>query len=224
MALINCKECAKPISDEAAVCCKCGYPMSSSKKSSSGCVITVGVIWFVILAIIVGAVWFFTTKNKNAKEYTANLNNFNSIVLSGANGAEYLGILIEDVWRNTIQKKYDSRTNKYTLKEGSNSVFNDSFDDSLARFFQDENIKDYIKTIESTQEIVQDLYLQLQNPSDEFKVCYDLVDSLYDDYMRLTNLVISPTGSLNSYSDEFRYLRKVLLEKHKKLDLLIPNE
>lgn len=35
MALINCPECGKQISDKATVCPNCGYPISSASNTSS---------------------------------------------------------------------------------------------------------------------------------------------------------------------------------------------
>ena len=41
----------------------------------------------------------------------------------------------------------------------------------------------------------------LVNPPEEYKEAYEKLQDFYDSYFELTNLVISPTGSLSSYTN-----------------------
>ena len=240
---MNCLNCKRKINDNINFCPYCQANLTQSlrpdkpensdsmaikkHKTPKGCIIAV-VIWLAVLAVVVGGVVFFALRDKNEKnariEYINCLNGFNYSVIDSANKAEDFGSLVRDVWYNTIYEIRDSRTNKYTLKSRTGLTFNDSFNDSLARLYEDENVIEIVGLLKECQDLVNEWYLLLQNPDDEFKECFALVNSLYDDYMRLTNLVISPSGSLQSYTNEFNTTRDGLLEKYKKLDLLIPSE
>jgi hypothetical protein len=126
-----------------------------------------------------------------------------------------------NVWRNTIYDEYDSETAKYTHPNG---FCNDDFNDSLALLYSDPEIIAVIATIERNQESVKALYRALQNPTDEFKSCYDVVDKLYSAYYNFTNMAVSPSGSYNSFSDAFSEYDTLFVELYNKLLILIPEE
>ena len=44
---------------------------------------------------------------------------------------------------------------------------------------------------------------KLKNPPEEYKDAYASISELYNAYLTLTNLVISPTGSLQTFSADF---------------------
>lgn len=44
---------------------------------------------------------------------------------------------------------------------------------------------------------------EMRNPPDEYEEAYDALSELYDAYVNLTNLVTSPSGSLQTFSTNF---------------------
>ena len=44
---------------------------------------------------------------------------------------------------------------------------------------------------------------RLTNPPEEYKEAYSALKEFYDAYLELTNLVIDPTGSYSTYSEDF---------------------
>lgn len=152
-------------------------------------------------------------------EYISNLNSFLWESLSGAADAESVCNLTQSVWHDTIFEEYDSETEQYTK---TNGVYHDDFNTSLQKLYSSDKIIDAIATIQSNQDTVNQLYVALQNPTEEFQTCYDVVDELFSAYSNLTDLAISPTGSLNTYSESFTDYDTVFLEQYNKLKLLIP--
>ncbi len=145
MALINCPECEKEISDKVKSCPHCGYPMennqdeaqkvhitavklekmdSHKKKRITVCSI---VIVTLIIATIVGIVLNNQRIQNNKKkiaihirnEYIDNITNASSLMMDNAADAENLIILTAKVWNNCIFKKNDEETNKYTIDDFS---------------------------------------------------------------------------------------------------------
>lgn len=57
MALVDCPECAKPISSEAYVCPNCGYPTAKQRKAAIKPVRTL-ILW-VILIVAFLVIWQF---------------------------------------------------------------------------------------------------------------------------------------------------------------------
>jgi len=244
MALIQCPECGKEISDKVTACPHCGYPLAEqpqpaspqpvevtginlsakNPKKSKKILVCAVIIVFVIAAVGIG----FTVKKSNdakqaANEYIDNLGSVRLLMLSGAAEAEKLCILTHDVWYNTIYEESDPDTDKYT-KNSYSSNFHDDFNDSLVALYLDQSTKDMISEINSNRESVDELIKQLQNPTDDFSACYATVDAMYDAYCGLTNLATSPTGSLQSYSESYRTYDGDFLKYYEKLETQIPEK
>ena len=244
MALIQCPECGKEISDKVTACPHCGYPLVEEQvqpaspqaveltginlsvknpQKSKKFLIYATVVVCVIVAVVVG----LTVKKANdtkkaANEYIDNLTAVRRIMLTGAVDAEKLCGLTHDVWYNTIYEKYDFDTDPYTKDD--NGSYHDDFNDSLSALYSDQSTKDAISDIKSNRDSVDELMKQLQNPTDEFSACYATVDALYDAYCGLTNLATSPTGSLTSYTESYRTYDDDFLKYYKKLETQIPEK
>lgn len=230
MSMINCPECGRPISDKAAACpycnqrnegvltanvtcpeCKMQYPKEDRACPACGCpnntvckkkhgkwiVITAIALCVVILSGLLGS--FIINKGKAAAYYN-NMETVTYKMIAGSVLAEDAGNLIKNVWYNTIFKKYDDETDKYTLENG---VFVSDFNDALGNLFSDEEFKNVISGIKSNQNEVTELMKLLKNPPKEYKEAYLALKAYYDDYLILTKMVISPTGSLSSFSEDF---------------------
>ena len=122
-------------------------------------------------------------------------------MLKEASSAEDYGNLIRKVWYNAIFKEEDTETNKYTKKSGT---FVSDFNDALSNLFADEYFRAQLDTLKLTRDSVKNYMKQLKDRSTENSDAYAAVCTLYSEYTKLVDLVTSPTGSLTTYTSEFR--------------------
>jgi ABC-type Na+ efflux pump permease subunit len=249
MALVNCPNCGKKISDKAEQCPQCGYKFAKNNKTgicaecgaeigcgntecqNCGCpvskIITVEhkkskaksiVIVSLILAVIVGIGCIFVSQIRKA-QYEEYLSLATATMLQSSIKTEKAGNLINSVWYNTIYEKDDSETDKYTKTNIGN--FNEDFNTSLSVLFDDENFKSSISEILNDQLKVTELMKTLKNPPNNYNDAYLGIKALYDSYVKFTNLAINPTGSYNSYSEEFSNLDKEILNNYNAIKIYI---
>ena len=182
--------------------------MKITKKSKK--IIVIATI-AVIVAAIIAAIGVQTHKKnvaakaaaeaqKQSEEYGTNLNMAAYSMLSGASDAETCGNLIKQVWYNAIYEKSDSKTDKYTKPKG---YYVSDFNDALQNLFSDSSFSGQIADINDNKDTVNSLMKKLKNPPEEYKDAYESLSKLYDAYISLTNLAIDPTGSLQTYSQNF---------------------
>lgn len=239
MALIMCPECGKEVSDKVKNCPHCGYPFSEkehqeieqdvvasteepTKKKKS--IIYLAVIVVVIVGIVAGIfVMKMSAEKQERAEYISNLSLVRITMLSGAAEAESLCNLTKSVWYNTIYKESDSKTDKFT-KTKSGYSFNSDFNTSLSLLYSDDETKTTVEKIKENQETVSGLMKDLQNPPEDLSACYTTVDSMYEAYQNLTGLAISPSGSLTTFSEDFREADSDFMKYYQKLEMQIPDQ
>lgn len=229
-----CEECGYELDDNTTICPKCGCPVPESEeqkktRKKKKIIISVIAILVVILALIAIVCVVKVTNQKKAEEaaateeaarvqavndYASNLELASFTMLTGASTAEEAGTLIHDVWYDTIFDEHNADTSKYT---SGNSDFNDS----LSELFSDEEFQDKISSIKSNQATVNELMQELTNPPAEYEEAYDTLKNYYDAYLELTNLAISPTGSLQSYTDDFNEADSNVLKYYNAMDVYI---
>lgn len=271
MALINCRNCGKEISDKALICPGCGFQFEEKTEtneanltlceecgeviaegsdacSKCGCPVSKEIVKEAIpqkveltsvnlpinkklakkhkmLAAIVAIIIVLTSivgiavKGNKKKEYYNNLESATNLMLEGAADAENACNLIKSVWYNTIYEEYDSKTDKYTRSNGYG--FNDDFNDSLQALFSDQDFKDTITDIEVNQNSVARYMKDLQNPPEEYKEAYDAIKKLYDSYLELSNLAVNPTGSLQTFSNNFNSADSETLQNYEAMKLYL---
>lgn len=242
MALIQCPECGKEISDKVKACPFCGYPMDEDAGAPQPVAVTsisiqsdpakrkkliTGIIAAVVVIIIAIAGFFAMQSSKAANERADYISNLNSVYLSMVSGgaqAEDVCNLTKSVWYNTIFEEYDLETNKYTRKNNGAGSFYDDFNDALTVLFTDKDMVSQISSIKENKTLVDSLMKDLQNPPEDLKNVYDLALEAYDSYTSLTDLAVSPSGSLQSYADEFSESDSALASAVKKLSSQIPEE
>lgn len=243
MALINCPECTKEISDKVKACPHCGYPLIEETiseqipqqvevtaiklKKQPSKKLKVFFIIFSVLVLIAISVFTFTsyTKATKAKEarstYIDNLTLISTSMLLGSSEAESLCNLTGSVWRNTIYEESDSSTDKFTK---STYGFNDDFNVSLAKLFADTSTTQTIDSIKSNQTLVSSIMKELKNPTPEFEKSYDTLSELYSSYQGLTDLAINPSGNLTSFLQSKSDKVDKFMEYYKKLETQIPEK
>lgn len=221
-----CPDCGAKLEEEMDTCPKCGCPIENiietektpqqvevtgvkiTKKSKK--IIMIAII-AVIGAVMIAAIGVQTHKKnvaakaaaeaqKQSEEYGTNLNLAAYTMLSGASDAETCGNLIKNVWYNAIYKESDSKTDKYTKPNG---YFVSDFNDALKKLFSDSSFSGRIADINSNKDTVNSLMKKLKNPPEEYKDAYEALSKLYDAYISLTNLATDPTGSLQTFSQNF---------------------
>lgn len=244
MALIPCPECGREISDKVTSCPHCGYPFEQPDAPSSApqqvevTSVKLGssdpakkkktkkLILAAVVAVVAIFAVFFGVKSQTAanqrSQYIDNLSSVRMLMLAGAIDAEELCNLTKSVWYNTIFEESDSATDKYT--KSSYGLFHSDFDTSISNLYADASTKETVSDIQENQSLVDDLMKDLQNPTEEFAACYETLDSLYDVYKTLTNLAVSPTGSLNTFSETFRDADSSFLTYFEKMETQIPEK
>lgn len=137
---------------------------------------------------------------RRSQEYAANLQLVTDTMLSGAVDAENCCNLIVEVWNNAIWEKEDDVTDRYTRPDG---YFVEDFNEALDNLFADSEFCLQIDNIMENQRTVNSIVGQLKNPPEEYKSAYESLSEYYDAYLTFTNLAINPTGSLNTFSEDF---------------------
>lgn len=221
-----CPDCGAELEGGMEGCPKCGCPIENdatsevmpqqvevtgvkvSKKSKK--LIVIGII--AVIAVAISAVVGVQVHKKNvaakaaaeaqkqSEEYGSNLSLAAYSMLSGASDAETCGNLIKQVWYNAIYKESDSKTDKYTKPDG---YYVSDFNDALQNLFSDSGFSSQLADINDNKDTVNSLMKKLKNPPEDYKDAYDSLSKLYDAYISLTNLATDPTGSLQTYSQNF---------------------
>ncbi|MBN2892499.1 MAG: zinc ribbon domain-containing protein [Bacteroidales bacterium] len=242
MALINCPECNKEISDKVKSCPHCGYPLSDNIDSDKQVPINVNLTSInlgktknkdlkkigsiiIVLLIISALIFSYVTYRKFEfkKAYTANLNKVTTTMLSGASIAEELTSLTARVWRNTIFEDYDDETDKYTRRT-SGYGFNSDFNTSIFNLYADSKIITKLTNIKENQAIVATVMKELKEPTKDFERCYETLNKLYAEYLGLTDLAISPQGSLQSFNESSSKRAENFMQYYRTITTQIPDK
>ncbi len=221
-----CPKCGCPIpeSSESAIEPAINDELSEAQpketRKNKKLFITIGIITVVIIAIVAVLLGVQNAKKKAeaeakakaeaeaaaeaeriSKEYYGNLISAVSTMLTGTIRAEDAAGLVHDVWYNCIYKKKDSATDKYTLD--ANGEFLGDFNVAISRLYIDSNFTKKIKELMDNQDSVNELMKSLNAPPEEYQNAYNDLKKLYDAYLTLSECVISPSGSLNSFTATF---------------------
>lgn len=218
MALIHCPECGKEISSASLNCIHCGCSLKLYSKNK----MKKRFVCVFVLFLFVFSLFFVYQKihEKNLTEiYIENLREVSYIMLDGAAEAEHCGNLIIQVWNNSIYKKSDEKTDKYTKNE--NGIFYEDFNDALNSLFDNSKFLDDLDKIQENQSEVLIMMKDLQNVPKGYEEEARHLNNYYEEYMIFTNMVINPLGSLNSFSDEFTDSDKKLSQYYNKIRLYI---
>lgn len=213
--IVKCNECGTEIKEDQTVCSICGCPIISEDENIENEVgekkalnkkkkiIIIIVSLLVAISAIVGGVVAYNSykEKKELEEYQNNLELTVISMLNGAVDAEKAGSLIHDVWYNTIYEEHDPITDKFTLS--IYGTFNKDINDSLNKLYKDLDFKVIIYRLEDNQETVEMFMKDMINPPEEYAEAYQELKKCYDAYLEFTNLVISPNGSLKTFTSAY---------------------
>lgn len=200
--LIICEDCGTEYEADLSACPKCGCPKpiadeKKPKKKHKGIIVTVILVALATVGILFG--YSIIQKTDEAAYYT-NMETVSYTMLNGAADAETAGNLIKRVWYNAIYEERDTETDKYTMENGK---FVDDFNDALTNLFSDNDFVKKISEIEMNQSEVTELMKKLKNPPKKYEEAYSVLKTYYDNYLKMTKMVIYPSGSFSSFSEDF---------------------
>lgn len=242
MALTNCPKCGASISEQANVCpqcketvskadsiicgeCKtkyrsdlescpqCGHPTPhNNKKKAKKSRKTLALI--LLLVVVIAGIFTYQAYQKIT--YYNNMVELANTMIDGAQKAENAGNTIVGVWNNAIWQIRDDKTDKYTMANGR---FVDDFNVALDNLFDDEEFMQSLSDIQTRQTEATDLMKKMKNPPDKYTEAAAALKECYDNYIKFTNCVIDPRGSLNSFSEDFNTYDEAVADSLQKLDL-----
>lgn len=227
-----CPECGNSILEGAVICPTCGYPIDNSpqkvevtrvKISKKSIIIVLSIVIVLAVAIISGlAIRNYIVDQKTEEEriaYQETLDATSAAILLQGYSAESCGSLIHDVWFNTIYEEDDYITDDYT--KNSYGRFYDDFNDALSVLFSDEDFLDQIDSLKSGQDAINSFMKELSSPPEGFENAHEAILELYDAYTALVNLAISPSGNLQSYTENFNEADSNFANCYKALQIYI---
>ena len=178
------------------------------------------VISIIILAVIIGVIALSAAKKQREEiaAYELDMSIVRLSMLASAAEAEDAGNLIKSVWYNAIYEESDFETDKYTQPYG---YFVSDFNIALSNLFADPELQNQISSIESDQSYITDTMKSLVNPPEGYEEAYEAIKELYDAYLSLSNLVISPSGSLTTFSRDFNEMDSEVLDCYKATEIYI---
>lgn len=80
-----------------------------------------------------------------------------------------------------------------------------------------------IDNIMENQTIVNSIVGQMKNPPEEYKSAHESLAECYDAYLTFTGLAINPTGSLNTFSEDFNNADTEFLHCYHVMEFYIQN-
>jgi transcription initiation factor TFIIIB Brf1 subunit/transcription initiation factor TFIIB len=224
---IKCSECGTLLFEKDEICPNCGCPVKNEEKPQQVEVSSIkvgkktkGIILGIVLILLVFAVGRTGYKVYTYNAYIDNLNQVKDLMLLGGSDAESLCNLTLKVWGNAISKESDSETDEYTRDKYS---WND-FNTALAKLYADSSTKSKVSDIKSNQSVVKILIKKLQEPPKELDKCYNTVSDLYESYITLTDLAVSPSGNYTGYGTNKSNAVSGFMSAYEKLDNQIPEK
>lgn len=240
----TCIECGEELENDVSICPKCGCPVEESGNQSapqqvevtsvklkSGVdkktIVKIMVIVVIAIFAIIGAVFGIRYYNEKQAEqeaiqlstdYEDKLYSISLTMLNGAADAESCGNLIKKVWSNAICKDDDPETDPYTKPNG---YFVDDFNDALGNLFSDISFQTKIDNIRSNQDSVNSMMKNMKNPPEEWEEAYEALKDYYDNYLELTNIVVSPSGSLQTFSANFNSADDDIVNSYNKMKIYL---
>lgn len=210
MGLTTCPKCEETISEKATVCPRCNSAVKQKQKKHKGTIISIIVFALIVVSVLEIGI---SQKAKELKYYS-NMETVCFTMIDGAAKAKNAGNLIKSVWYNAIFEERNSETDKYTMKNGK---FVDDFNDALFELFADENFSNSISEIVTNQSDVANLMKQLKEPPKKYEEAYSVLKVYYDNYLKMTKIVINPTGSLNTFSEDFNTYDNNTVDSYEKM-------
>lgn len=188
--------------DEITVDATNGQVMAQPPRSKKKLLLIVGAVMLVLVA---AAIAIFAAQGSAArKEYIKTLSAAHYGMLDGGAKAESVCNATKTAWYDAI---YET---------------DEDFNIAIATVYASDETQEALSYIEANREAIDGFMAQLKSPSDEFREVYEEMNELYDVYYDLTALALNPTGSLQTYSNNFAEYDSEFSKQYDKVERLIP--
>ena len=254
MALINCPNCSRNVSDKEEICPNCSYVFTNNKSQSHKTVkcVECGQNYNDELTASPNCGCSNSPIKQNRKKYKGISITIIVFVLI------IVGILGFGVLQKAKEFEYYSnmKTASYAMLDGAvkaetagnlinevwynaifkkrdgetdrytmeNEKFVDDFNDALNSLFADENFINSIFEIKNNQTKVIRLMRLLKNPPKKYKEAYSVLKDYYDNYMKMTKAVINPDGSGSTFSENLNTYDRDVADSFEKMKELYLDE
>lgn len=227
-----CIKCGAELERDDDFCHNCGHltELSSQSKTPQEKIIkesgkpTRPKKSFFIVAIVLVLIAVFAVQQQYAKSvseaYASNISIVSYMILDSSVDVENCGNLITQVWHNVIWNKKSDETDIYTRVNGT-GAFHSDFNDALDNLFRGEEYLDLTDKIYSDKQTITDIMGEMRNPPAEWQDAYDELKDLFDYYIEFANVVLYPTGSLTSFSEEFSELDRITVKYFNRMKMYI---
>lgn len=196
MALIQCPECSREISNLSKVCIHCGYPILpegvaqqvelTGVNFKSQKIVFRRTLMFICVAIVLVCIAFLYQKNKEFNLEKTISTSYGEIV-EAMTYAELTTNLTYETWSSAISGRSD-------------------FNIALKNLYKEKSMATLTSYISKAGDSVDLLYakiLKYENANSSFYADYI---SLYNQFKRIVRFSVSPEGSLQTYGQERRKL------------------
>lgn len=177
--------------------------ISHMEKRNLSHIKTTKYIVVLLLAVVaaVSGVWYYQEKKTERyfQEYSEDFDAVISLMLQGADEAESCCSFIDQVWYNAIYERSNYATDKYTKPDG---YYVSDFNKALDNLFADADFYARIDRILENQERVSEIIRKLKDPPEKYITAFQDLFNLYNAYLSLTDMAVSPSGSLNTFSED----------------------
>ncbi|MCI8608975.1 MAG: zinc ribbon domain-containing protein [Firmicutes bacterium] len=187
-------------------------PVITTSKHSSRNKIVIAVIC--IIVIVCGIFVANIIKANREKTYMNDLGEVVDTMYSGALAAEEMGSQIHDVWYNAIFDEDNFETYKFTKGISDFNLALENLFKDISFIVRSERLNDNIDLTDSQMK-------KLTSPPDKCRDAYDEVKEMYKVYIEFTNMVLSPSGNLQSYTSEYNDLDSEFVKCYQAVKLYI---
>ena len=151
-------------------------------------------------------------------EYVSNMSAASTAMLNGAADSESMCNQVSKIWNAAI---YDKK--QYKWGSDIQKYYSTDFNEAIAKYYADDSTRSAVSSLKSNQSKVSDLMNKLSDPPEGTEIAYNTLTDLYDEYLTLTGLALSPSGSLQTFNTNFQNADDSFSNTLKKLQSQIPD-
>lgn len=204
MALINCIECQKEISDKVLACPHCGYTLENQSKqtsSKSNKKMIIAIICIICLCIT----GVFIYNNNTEQQYEKLMYTTSYEMLDNVNLMRTIINGVDSIWSASIEYDQD-------------------FNLAIARLYDSEAYQQVLSELKTFNIKLENNAKRLQNPPNKFEKVYDEFLELYQTYQGIYGQTKWPSGSLLTYRQDTTEKLTNFLSIWNKIKVLLPDK
>lgn len=198
-----CRECGRPLEGTEQVCPDCGCPVGQTRHGAHGKKKKRHTLRNVIVAVVVIflAVMAYSSHLYNRSiSYYETVDEIYTARNASVDAVNECASLVQEVWYNAIWQESDPRTDPYTCPNGT---FVEDFNTALNNLYEDPDFCEQLDLIDTQQQELRRLEKQLPEPPEGMEEYSELMQDMLDNHIELSMLILNPSGSYDSVSQEF---------------------